>query len=62
MLSGRVPFLKALRRVDVEGDRILVLAAHPSSGEVAGAVSFASVRSLIKEAKAIAEKQGLVAP
>ena len=54
VLEGKVDLAKAVVPVRIEGLRMRVLPAHPSSGENVG-LSFPIVRKLVNDAKALAD-------
>lgn len=54
VLDGRLDLAKALVQVRIDDIRLRVLPAHPSTGEAAG-LSFAVVRKLVNDAKALAD-------
>jgi capsular exopolysaccharide synthesis family protein len=55
VLLGKVPLAKAMVPVRVDGVPLRVLAAHSSAADVSGGLSFAVVRKLISDAKALAD-------
>jgi capsular exopolysaccharide synthesis family protein len=55
VLVGKVELAKAVVPVRIDGAPVRVLAAHPSAGEISGGLSFAVVRKLVNDAKAIAD-------
>lgn len=55
VLIGKSELAKAVVPMRIEGAPVRVLAANPSAGEISGGLSFAVVRKLVNDAKAIAD-------
>jgi tyrosine-protein kinase len=55
VLAARADLLHAATPIRIEGAPVRVVAAHPATGDILGGLSFAVVRKLIADAKAIAD-------
>ena len=55
VLTGRGDLARAVTPVRIDGAPLRVLAAHPATADILGGLSFAVVRKLVADAKAIAD-------